>query len=86
MEKIKRVGQIIRLGRIDRIGNDSIIFNQGGTISTDSSTLHVDCTAAGTNFPPVKEKTFDGNRINLQMVQNSQPCTSGAMLAAIELK
>ena len=86
MEQLRRIPNIIRFGRIDRIENDAIVFKQGDTIPTDSDTLHIDCSAAGTNFPPVKEKIFDGNHINLLMVQLPQPCTSGAMIAAMELK
>ena len=87
MEKLRRIPNIIRLGRIDRIENDAIFFKQGDAIPTGSDTLHIDCSAAGTNFPPVKKiKIFDGNCINLLMVQLPQPCTSGAMIAAMELK
>ena len=86
METIRTITNIIRLGRIDRIENDAIIFEQGATLPTDANTLHIDCSAAGTNFPHVNEKIFSGEYINLLMVQAPQPCTSGAMIAAIELK
>ena len=86
MAKYRSIKNIVRRGRIERIEKDKIIFVQGDTISTDTDTLHIDCSAAGTNFPPVKEKIFDGNRINLMMVQMPQPCTSGAMIAALENK
>ena len=86
MAKYRSIKNIVRHGRIERIEKDKIVFVQGDTISTDADTLHIDCSAAGTNFPPVKEKIFDGNRINLMMVQMPQPCTSGAMIAALENK
>ena len=86
MEKIRLVKDIVRHGRIDRIEIDKIIFQKGETIPTDNETLHIDCSTAGTNFPLVKEKIYDGNHIYLQMVQMPQPCTSGAMIAALELK
>ena len=86
MAKYRGIKNIVRHGRIERIERDKIIFVQGDTILTDTDTLHIDCSAAGTNFPPVKEKIFDGNRINLMMVQMPQPCTSGAMIAALENK
>ena len=85
LKKLQRVSNVIRLGRIDRIENDKIVFQNGEMIPTDADTLHVDCTAAGTNFPPLKDKVYDGNKINLQMLQPAQPCTSGAMIAALEL-
>ena len=86
MKKIKSVTNIIRKGRIERIEKETIIFKNGDTIQTDTETLHIDCSAAGTNFPAVKEKIFDGNHIYVQMVQVPQPCTSGAMIAAMEIR
>ena len=86
MEKIRTVENIIRHGRIDRIESDKIIFQQGETIPTDNETLHIDCSASGTKFAPVKEKIFDGNHIHLQMIQIPQPCTSAAMIGALEIK
>ena len=82
----RSIKNVIRQGRVDRIEKDRIVFKQGYTISTDSDTLHVDCSTASTNFPSVKEKVFDGNHINLMMIQMPQPCTSGAMIAALENK
>ena len=73
------------MGRIDRIEEDKIVFRNGKTIPTDADTLHVDCTASGTNFPPIKDIVYDGNQINLQMIQPNQPCTSGAIIASLEL-
>ena len=86
MEKLRSITNVIRLGRVDRIEQDKIIFKQGDTVPTDNETFHIDCSTAGTNFPLVKEKIYDGNHIYLQMVQMPQPCTSGAMIAALELK
>ena len=86
MAKYRLVKNVIRKGRIDSIEKDTIVFKNGETIPTDSNTLHVDCSAAGTNFIKVKDKIFDGNEINLMMVQMPQPCTSAAMIAALENK
>ena len=87
LEKIKCVGEIVRHGRIDRIEKDSINFQLGQTIPTDTDTLHIDCSASSTNFPPVNnDKIFNGNNITLILVQVPQPCTSGAIIAALELK
>jgi hypothetical protein len=87
MEKISTVENIIRHGRIDRSESDKIIFQQGDTIPTDNETLHIDCSAAPwSKSAPVKKKIFDGNRIHLQAIQLPQPCTSAAMIGALELK
>ena len=86
MEKIRQIRNIIREGRIDRIDSDAIIFKNGNKIPTDSSTLHIDCSIGGSTFPPVKEKVFTENQINLQMIQFPPSATSAAMIASIELK
>ena len=86
MQKIKSVKEIVRKGRIDRLEDNYIIFKSGDKILTNEDTLHIDCSTAGSNFPPVKETIFEGNRINLQMVQIPPSCTSAAMIAAIELR
>ena len=83
MEKIGRVHQIVRLGRIVKIEESEILFTTGEKIPTTKTTLHIDCSAAGTSFPPVK-KIFSGSTINLQMVQAAQPTFSGSIIAAIE--
>ena len=85
VKRLQTINNIIRMGRIDRIEDDKIVFQNGKTIPTDADTLHVDCTASGTNFPPLKDKVYDGNQINLQMIQPNQPCTSGAIIASLEL-
>jgi cation diffusion facilitator CzcD-associated flavoprotein CzcO len=86
MHQLQTIVNVVRLGRIERITNNTIIFKQGESIPTDVDTLHIDCSASGTNFPPVKEKLFEGKNISLQMVQVPQPCTTGAMIAALEIK
>ena len=86
LEKLQRIGNIVRLGRIDRIETDSIIFKVGESIPTDFESLHIDCSTSGSDFPPVKEKIFDGNLINLQMVQIPPSATSAAMIAALEIR
>ena len=86
LHQLQSIKNVVRLGRIERIENTAIIFKKGGSIPTDGDTLHIDCSASGTNFPPVKEKIFDGKKIYIQMVQVPQPCTSGAMIAAMELQ
>jgi len=84
MEKIGRIQNIVRLGRIVRIEESEILFTSGQKIPTSKKTLHIDCSAAGTSFPPVR-KIFSGSTINLQMVQAAQPTFSGSVIAAVEI-
>ena len=82
----RTIQNTLRYGRVNRIEKDKIVFKSGTIIPTDSETLHIDCSAEGTNFKQVKEKIFDGNLINLLMVQMPAPCMSGAVIAALENK
>ena len=86
LKKLQQIGNIVRLGRIDRIETSCIIFKCGESIPTDLESLHIDCSTSGSDFPPVKEKIFDGNQIYLQMVQIPPSATSAAMTAALEIR
>ena len=85
LKQLQRVSNVVRLGRIDRIESDVIIFQNGETIPTDADSIHIDCSAAGTKFPPMKDKVYDGKHINLQVLIPAQPCTSASMIAALDL-
>jgi len=85
MEKLRKIKNIIRQGRIERIEQDSIKFKNGEKVPTDANTLHIDCSAAGSAYPPAK-KIWDGDTVCLQMVVFPQAAASGAIIAAMELK
>ena len=92
MVKIRKVKHIVRHGRIKQIDQDEIVFINGVTYPTNIHNLHVDCSAAGTNFPPAEEKIYDGNHIYLQILGIFHPTgvvgasASAALIAAIELR
>ena len=98
MKKIRLVKTIVRNGRIDKIEKDKIIFktrsNLTGPIiySTNVQYLYIDCSAAGTGFPPAKERIWDGSLIHLQILGSFHPTgavgasASAALIAAIELR
>ena len=91
MDKIRKVKNIVRQGRIKQIDQDEITFTNEVTYPTSIHTLHIDCSAAGTNFPPVK-KIYDGDQIYLQILGAFHPTgvigasASAAFIAAIELR
>ena len=98
MKKIRMEKTIVRNGRIDKIEKDKIIFkarpNLAGPLmySTNVRYLHIDCSAAGTSFPPAKERIWDGSLIHLQILGSFHPTgavgasASAALIAAIELR
>lgn len=83
-EQLKRVKNIVRLGRVMRIGPDSIELEKG-TIPTDSKKLHVDCTADGLARREVRP-IFDGYRLTLQSVATCQQVFSAALIGYVETR
>ena len=83
LAQLRRIKNVIRMGRIQRIELDQIVFDQG-TLPTDSETLYVDCSACAVGN--AEEATiFDGDTIRLQTVRTVQPVFSAAFIAHIEL-
>ena len=82
LEQLRRIENIVRLGRVKRIDSDTIVLD-GGTTPTDSSTLHVDCSADG-----LERRTavpvFDGETITLQSLRTCQQVFSAAFIGHVE--
>jgi hypothetical protein len=81
-DQLRRITDIIRLGRVQRIGADAIVLDEG-TIPTTSNTFHVDCTADGLERRPAIP-VFDGDRLTLQTVRHCQQVFSAAFIAHVE--
>ncbi len=82
LEQLRRVTQIIRLGRVTSIGVDEITLAEG-TVPTTAQTVHVDCSADGLASRPVVP-VFAGSTITLQSVRTCQQVFSAALLGHIE--
>jgi cation diffusion facilitator CzcD-associated flavoprotein CzcO len=82
LEQLRRITDVVRLGRIKRITKTAIELNNG-EIPTGDHVLHVDCTAdAVKQLPPVP--IFQNGRITLQSVRVCQPAFSAALVAHVE--
>ncbi len=82
LEQLRRINNIVRLGRVQSIGMDEIVLDNG-TIPTSPDTLHVDCTADGLERRPVVP-VFDAGRITLQSLRTCQPTFSAALIGHVE--
>lgn len=82
LAELRRITNVIRLGRVERIDRDEIVL-QNGTVPTGPDQVHVDCTAPGLTARPPRP-VFEDGRITLQMVRTCQPSFSGAIIARIE--
>lgn len=83
LEMLRRVKNVIRKGRIQRIEPDKIIMDDA-TLPNDPDTLFVDCSACAVGNSE-ETTVFAGDTIRLQTVRTVQPVFSAAFIAHIEL-
>jgi len=81
-EQLRRITDVVRLGRVQRIDTDEIVLDEG-TMPTTTNTFHVDCTADGLERRPAVP-VFDGDRLTLQTVRHCQQVFSAAFIAHVE--
>ena len=82
LEQLRRIDNIVRLGRVLRIDESEIVLDHG-TIPTGPDVLHIDCSADGLAKRPIVP-VFDGERITLQTVRTCQQVFSAAFIAHVE--
>ncbi len=80
--QLRRITNVIRMGRVQRIDTTEIVLDEG-TVATTTNTAHIDCTADGLERRPAVP-VFDGNRITLQTVRHCQQVFSAAFIAHCE--
>ena len=82
LEQLRRITNVIRMGRVQRIDATEIVLDEG-SVATTPNTAHIDCTADGLERRPIVP-VFDGNRITLQTVRHCQQVFSAAFIAHCE--
>lgn len=83
LEQLRRIKNIIRMGRITAINETEIVLEKG-QVPTTTETVHIDCTASAiTNLET--RAVFEDNLITLQTVRAYQPVFSASFIAHIEL-
>jgi len=82
VEQLRRLKNIIRMGRVQHITSDKIVLD-GGEIPTSTNTVHVDCSARAISNEEIVP-VFQGDRITPQMVRSYQPVFSAAAIAHVE--
>ena len=81
-DQLKRIGSIIRQGRVVRIDADKVTL-ENGIHEPAPDTLYIDCASDAIHkWDPVP--VFSGNRITLQPVRRCQQVFSSAFIAHIE--
>ena len=82
LELVRRIEDVVRLGRVRRIEADRIVLEHG-EVPTGPEVLHVDCTALGLRDAPATPIFQDG-RIVLQQVRQNSPCFNAALIGFVE--
>jgi NAD(P)-binding Rossmann-like domain len=82
LEAVRRIEDVVRLGRVRRIEVDRIVLDRG-EIRTGPQVLHVDCTALGLNNAPATV-IFQPGRIVLQQVRYLSPSFNAALIGFVE--
>ena len=82
LEAVRRIEDVVRLGRVRRIEVDRIVLERGET-RTGPEVLHVDCTALGLNNAPATA-IFQPGRIVLQQVRYLSPTFNAALIGFVE--
>lgn len=82
LSALRKIGDVVRLGRVRRIEADRIVFDRGDA-PAGKNTVHVDCTAFGLNNSPATP-IFQPGRIVLQQVRHLSPCFNAALAGFVE--
>ncbi|MGH8352628.1 MAG: NAD(P)/FAD-dependent oxidoreductase, partial [Pseudomonas sp.] len=80
--ELRRIENIVRLGRVRAIEPARILLERG-SIATEPGALYIDCSASAIPTVPAM-KVFDGDKINLLLVNNVQPLFSAALIGYVE--
>ncbi len=81
-EQLRRITQVIRKGRVRRVGVDALVLDEG-TVPTSRGEIHIDCTAHGLGWAPPRP-IFEGDRIIPQPTRFGMLPFSAALIGFLE--
>jgi hypothetical protein len=81
-EQLRRITQVIRKGRVRRVGVDALVLDEG-TVPTTRGELHIDCTAHGLGRAPPRP-IFEGDRITPQPTRIGMLPFSASLMGFLE--
>jgi len=82
LDQLRRIGNVVRLGYVERIEPDRIVLEQG-SVPTTPGHLHVHCASAGLSDNPPRA-IFSDDTITLQLVTRVGLTLSGALQGFLE--
>jgi NAD(P)-binding Rossmann-like domain len=82
VELLRRIGHVIRKGRVQAIEADHLLLDAGRE-PMPADALYIDCTASAVE-PRAPQPIFQGDKLLLQLVRLPQPAFSAALVAYVE--
>lgn len=82
LARLRRVTDVVRLGRVQRLERDRIVLEHG-SVPTGPDRVHVDCSATGLRRAAPRP-VFEDGQITLQSVRTCSPCFNAALLGYVE--
>ena len=82
LEQLRRIRNVVRLGKVRRIERDAIALDEG-TLATSPRNLHVHCAAPGLNPAPCVP-VFGPDRITLQPIRTGLIPFNAALVGFVE--
>ena len=82
LEQLRRITDVVRMGRIRRIEQDEIVLDEG-SVPARAGDVYVHCAAPGLVYPPVKP-TFTTDTITPQSIRSGQSPFAAAITGYIE--
>ncbi len=83
LEALRAVKDVVRMGRVERLTADEVVFVGGATVPSSPDHLFIDCSASAImeeNIKPV----FEPGVITPQTVRSYQPVFSASFIAHVE--
>jgi hypothetical protein len=82
LERLRTIERVVRLGHIERVAADEIVFDRG-TVPLARGSVVVHCAASGLQYPPIVP-IWGPDKIRLQTVRAGFPCFNAALAGFVE--
>jgi hypothetical protein len=82
LERLRTIERVVRLGHIERVAADEIVFNRGTTPLARGSVV-VHSAASGLQYPPIVP-LWGPDKIRLQTIRAGFPCFNAALAGFVE--
>jgi hypothetical protein len=82
IELLRRIGNVVRMGRVRRIETDKIVLDEG-SVPVSERTIHIHCASRGLPRLPLRS-IFEPGRVTIQPFMVGFACYQFATLGVVE--